>query len=156
MPDRMSTAPGFSNLGFPEGRLSNKSLARRTVLFASAHSIVDFSNGASVATLDVLQGLTTHGFDCQAFCTPKLDTEDEVCFEKIISQLREPYQLRESVCGNRRAGALHQTPRCPHHGRPVAFDAPCSPEPGRGSDRPAVLREVPRRQPARRAADLWR
>ena len=32
------------------------------ILFASAHSIVDFSNGASVATLDVLQGLTSFDF----------------------------------------------------------------------------------------------
>ena len=90
-------------------RMPSRPGSHRKILFASAHSIVDFSNGASVATLDVLQGLTTHGFDCQAFCTPKLDTEDEVCFEKIISQLREPYQLRESVCGSkRRAGALTQ------------------------------------------------
>ena len=43
----------------------------KRVLFASAHSIVDFSNGALVATLDVLQGLTTAGFECQAFCTSR-------------------------------------------------------------------------------------
>ena len=35
---------------------------RRRILFASVHSVLDFSNGASVATLDVLQGLTTQGF----------------------------------------------------------------------------------------------
>ena len=29
----------------------------KRILFASAHSVVDFSNGASVATLDVLEGL---------------------------------------------------------------------------------------------------
>jgi hypothetical protein len=45
----------------------------RKILFASAHSVLDFSNGASVATLDVLQSLTTLGLECQAFCTAKLD-----------------------------------------------------------------------------------
>ena len=87
---------------------------RRKILFASAHSVVDFSNGASVATLDLLQGLTTVGFDCQAFCTPKLDLHQEVCFEKIISDLHEPYQVRPSVCGADRAKVLytrrHQVP----------------------------------------------
>ena len=56
-------------------RMPGRPGAARKILFASAHSIVDFSNGASVATPDVLQGLTTHGFDCQAPCTPKLDTQ---------------------------------------------------------------------------------
>ena len=72
---------------------------RRKILFASAHSIVDFSNGASVATLDVLQGLTSFGFGCHAFCTPKLDLPHEACFERIIAELREPYQVRASACG---------------------------------------------------------
>jgi hypothetical protein len=80
---------------------------RRKILFASAHSIVDFSNGASVGTLDMLHGLTTLGFDCQAFCTPKLDNVEEVCFEKIIGDLREPYQIRESLCGSHQAKVLY-------------------------------------------------
>ncbi len=87
---------------------------RRKLLFASVHSILDFSNGASVATLDVLQGLTTLGFECQAFCTSKLDIHKEVNFEKIISDLHEPHQVRQSVCGTDRARVLytrrHQVP----------------------------------------------
>ena len=79
----------------------------RKILFASAHSIVDFSNGASVATLDVLQGLTAFGFDAQAFCTPKLDLPHEACFEQIIRDLREPYQVRASACGPHRAKVLY-------------------------------------------------
>ena len=41
-------------------------LARRArrILFATAHSIVDFSSGASIATLE---GLTAGGFKCQAY-----------------------------------------------------------------------------------------
>jgi hypothetical protein len=52
----------------PEGQSS-----RKKILFASVHSVLDFSNGASVATLDVLHGLTACGFECQAFCTANLD-----------------------------------------------------------------------------------
>jgi len=62
----------------------------RRILFASAHSIVDFSNGASVATLDVLHGLTASGFECQAFCTSKLDFREEVQLEQIIGDLHDP------------------------------------------------------------------
>ena len=76
-------------------------------MFASVHSVLDFSNGASVATLDVLQGLTTRGFECQAFCTAKLDLQREVSFEKMIGDLHEPYQLRSSVCGADRAQILY-------------------------------------------------
>jgi hypothetical protein len=93
----------------PEGQPSCKK-----VLFASVHSILDFSNGASVATLDVLQGLTACGFECQAFCTAKLDLTTEVSFEKMIGGLNEPFQLRPSVCGAGRARVLytrrHQVP----------------------------------------------
>jgi Methyltransferase domain len=81
--------------------------AAKKSLFASAHSILDFSNGASVATLDVLQGLTTLGFECQAFCTAKLDLHNEVSFERIIEGLHEPYQVRSSVCGTDRAKMLY-------------------------------------------------
>ena len=81
--------------------------AAKRVLFASAHSILDFSNGASVATLDVLQGLTTLGFECQAFCTAKMDLHTEVRLEKMIDDLHEPYEVRSSVSGADRAKILY-------------------------------------------------
>jgi glycosyltransferase involved in cell wall biosynthesis len=81
--------------------------AAKRVLFASAHSILDFSNGASVATLDILQGLTTLGFECQAFCTAKMDLHTEVRFEKMIDDLHEPYEVRSSVSGADRATILY-------------------------------------------------
>ena len=96
---------------------------RKRILFASAHSIVDFSNGASVATLDVLQGLTPFGFECHAFCTPKLDLPHEACFERIIAELREPYQ--DAGLGVRalsRAGPVHPPPRRADHGHAARFD----------------------------------
>jgi glycosyltransferase involved in cell wall biosynthesis len=79
----------------------------RRILFASAHSILDYSNGASVATLDVLQALATLGLECEAFCTTKLDLNVEVYFEKIVGDLHEPLQVRPSTCGANRAVVLY-------------------------------------------------
>jgi glycosyltransferase involved in cell wall biosynthesis len=79
----------------------------RKILFASSHSIVDFSNGVSVATFDVLQGLVPLGFDCQAFCTSKLDFRGEVQLEQFIADLHDPYRVEPSVCGNEHAQVLY-------------------------------------------------
>ncbi len=67
-------------------------------VFAGVHSC------CGDATMDVLQGLATLGFDCQAFCTAKLDLPSDVSFEKMIGDLHEPYEVRESVCGDDRRG----------------------------------------------------
>ena len=80
---------------------------RRRILFASVHSLLDFSNGASVATLDVLEGLTALGFECEAFCAAKLDLQAEVGFEKMIGDLHEPYQVRSSIRGTDKAQVLY-------------------------------------------------
>ena len=79
----------------------------RKILFASAHSIVDFSNGAAVATLDVLRGLGMAGFQCKAFCTSRLDFHDEVCLEKILAEAGEPHQVRASSCGSGQARLIY-------------------------------------------------
>jgi glycosyltransferase involved in cell wall biosynthesis len=108
----MSTKP-TRPITQPEPSLDRPGPGRK-VLFASAHSILDFSNGASVATLDMLQGLTALGCECQAFCTAKLDLNEEVCFEKFVGDLHEPFQVRPSACGANRAKVLykrrHQVP----------------------------------------------
>ena len=92
-----------SQIGVNADRGAGQCCTGLRVLFASAHSIVDFSNGASVATLDVLQGLSAEGFDCQAFCTSRLDFQQEVCLEQIVGDLRQPYQVLPSICGGERA-----------------------------------------------------
>jgi hypothetical protein len=78
-----------------EGRTVAPSPTKR-LLVASAQSILDFSNGASVATLDVLHGLCASGFECQAFCAAKLDFQTEVCLEKIVDSMDEPHQIQRS------------------------------------------------------------
>jgi hypothetical protein len=80
---------------------------RKRILFASAHSIVDFSNGASVATLDMLEGLTTGGFECQAFCAAKLDFQKETCLDEIVDAMHEPHHDQPSVCGSQRANVMY-------------------------------------------------
>jgi GT2 family glycosyltransferase/glycosyltransferase involved in cell wall biosynthesis len=93
--------------GFFDKLNGNGKHAANKILFASVHSILDFSNGASVATMDVLQGLTARGFECQAFCTAKLDLQTEVSFEKMIGDLHEPFEVRPSVCGTDQAPILY-------------------------------------------------
>ena len=87
--------------------VSASSRASRKVLFASAHSIVDFSNGASVATLDVLHGLCASGFECRAFCTPKLDLQNGARLENVLDESRELYQVLPAACGTERARILY-------------------------------------------------
>ena len=79
----------------------------RRILFASAHSIVDFSNGASIATLDMLEGLTTAGFACQAFCAAKLDFQKEASLDEIVDAMHEPHHDQPSVCDSQRASVMY-------------------------------------------------
>ena len=84
-----------------------RSHSSRRVLFASAHSIVDFSNGAAVASLDVLRALATAGLACQAFCASRLDFHEDTSLEKIIVGAGEPLRVRPSVCPSGHARLLH-------------------------------------------------
>ena len=137
--------------------LAGQPRRERKILFASAHSIVDFSNGASVATLDVLQGLATAGFDCQAFCTSRLDFQQEVCLEQIVGDLREPYQIRPSICGGERARLLFtRRHRVPITVVRLESSRHTPAEPRGRSERPGVLREVPGCECARRHDHLRR
>ena len=76
----------------------------KRVLFASAHSIVDFSNGALLPRwMRASSGWVPRASSVQAFCTSRLDFERDVHIEAIIGDLREPYQIRPSTCGHERA-----------------------------------------------------
>jgi hypothetical protein len=120
----MST-PQKRSLAAVECPVRSRSSAKR-VLFASAHSIVDFSNGASVATLDVLHGLCTSGFECRAFCTPKLDLQMGTRLERVLDDATELYQVLPAACGTERARVLYT-----QRGHRV----PCSGQPGRSGPR---------------------
>jgi glycosyltransferase involved in cell wall biosynthesis len=104
---RSSASPKILPGPYQSGRLIARPRCAKKVLFASAHSIVDFSNGASVATLDVLEGLTSAGFDCQAFCAGKLDFQKDACLDEIADAMHEPHQDQPSVCGSQRANVMY-------------------------------------------------
>ncbi len=60
------------------------------ILFASPHSIIDWSSGAAVATSDIVNLLGKSGFTCQAFCASKLDLPADTSFEQLLVNLRVP------------------------------------------------------------------
>ncbi len=97
----------------------------RRVIFASAHSLLDCSSGAAVASLDLLGGLAATGCQCQAFCTPRLDFHREVCFERMIGEMGDHYEIWPSLSGTRRARVLYTRRRQV----PVTFVLPVSEQP---------------------------
>ena len=61
--------PGLSSLRFANiviGSLMTERLTK--VAFVSPHCLVDFSNGAAIATREGLKLLARQGFQCMAFC----------------------------------------------------------------------------------------
>ena len=80
--------------------------AARRILFASAHSVLDCSSGAAVATLGLLQALAATGFQCQAFCTPRRDLHHDVPFEEMIREMGESCEVRPAISGKHRANLL--------------------------------------------------
>ena len=62
--------------------------------FASAHTIVDPSSGAAVATSEALQLLSGSGLRCEAFTAATLDFPEEVCVEELLTTLGVPYDVR--------------------------------------------------------------
>ena len=97
-PPKMLPVPPTSQQPQAPSRIANK------VLFASAHSIVDFSNGASIATHE---GLTTAGFNCQAFCAGKLDFQTEARLDEIADAMHAPHRDEPSVSGSQRAIVMY-------------------------------------------------
>ena len=104
----------------------------KKILFASAHSVVDFSNGASVATLNVLERLAEGGFDCQAFCATKLDFQNEVCVEDVVDAMGEPHQLRGRSAGSSERGCCLRGTSGADHAHPPGINPNRSPATRRG------------------------
>ena len=72
---------------------------RRKIAFVSPHCILDFTNGAATATLDGLVLLARSGFECQAFCSSRMDAWEEVLVEEILAQRQIPYVVRNAQIG---------------------------------------------------------
>jgi hypothetical protein len=104
---RSFASPKILPCPYQSGRPVARPRCAKKVLFASAHSSVDFSNGASVATLDVLEALASAGFDCQAFCAGKLDFQKDAFPDEIADAMHEPHQDQPSACGSQRANVMY-------------------------------------------------
>src|SRR5437667_8601043 len=63
------------------------------ILFASPHCVLDFSSGAAIATLDMLEMLAGIGYRCQAFGASKLDLPDETSFEQSLTDSAVPFAV---------------------------------------------------------------
>lgn len=72
----------------------------KKVTFVSPHSVIDYYNGAAIATLHALQLLQRIGFECQAFCGSYLDVPDESNLEEQLIRQQTPYEARMAKIGD--------------------------------------------------------
>ena len=113
----------------------------KKIAFVSPHCVLDFTNGAATATLDGLALLARSGFQCQAFCSSRLDSWEEVLVEEILARRGVRYVVRNAQIGaHRGADDLHDPrkgcrSRCSTRPRPAA--AGSTPRRSRPSSRPA-------------------
>ena len=57
----------------------------RKIAFASPHCLIDSCNGAAVATSHLLQLLHGEGFECRAYCGPRLDAPEGTTLETALA-----------------------------------------------------------------------
>ncbi|MGO9108439.1 MAG: glycosyltransferase [Thermoguttaceae bacterium] len=87
----------------PKGARTSK------VAFVSPHCVLDFTNGAATATLDGLALLARSGFECQAFCSSRMDAWEEVLVEEVLARRRVRYMVRNAQIGAFRGRMIFTT-----------------------------------------------
>ncbi len=65
-------------------------MSAERLLFASIHSHLNPSSGAALATRDLLEVLSTRGWDCRALCCGVLDYERETPLDEVVAALELP------------------------------------------------------------------
>ncbi|AMV25185.1 Glycosyl transferases group 1 [Gemmata sp. SH-PL17] len=98
------------------------------LLFASYHAYLDHASGAALATRDLFENLTAHGWACRVVCGPVLDYRDGRGPEGVLHEHRVPY-LHEHCAppGGARYSLFHYT----LNGVPVTQYRPEGFDPGR-------------------------
>ena len=82
----------------------------RKIAFISAHCVIDFTSGAAISTLRVLRFLNTLGFECQAYCSSRLDAPEEILLQEILAnQPGTPYETRVARIGPYQARLIFTT-----------------------------------------------
>jgi hypothetical protein len=61
--------------------------------------VLDFSNGAAIATRDGLKLLAAEGFNCEAFCGTRLDGAHEGLIQESLSRQDLRYVVRKAKIG---------------------------------------------------------
>ncbi len=74
----------------------------RKIAFVSPHCLMDFTNGAATATLDSLALLARSGFECEAFCSSRMDAWEEVLVEEVLAKRGVRYAVRNAQIGHYR------------------------------------------------------
>lgn len=102
------------------------------LLFASYHAYLDHSSGAALATRDLFEDLTAHGWDCRVVCGPQLDYGDGRGPADVLRELQIPHYVeRCAPPGGPRYELLHYT----IGGVPVTQYRPAEFAPGRDPTR---------------------
>jgi hypothetical protein len=69
------------------------------IAFVSPHCVLDFTNGAAIATLDGLSSLARLGVNCEAFCSSYMDAHEEVLVEEVLARRKMRYVVRNAQIG---------------------------------------------------------
>ena len=76
------------------------------VAFVSPHCVIDFTNGAAVATYAGLRLLASEGFFCDVFCGSRMDAWEQKSIEELFAKQGLNVEVRESQLGEHRAELL--------------------------------------------------
>jgi glycosyltransferase involved in cell wall biosynthesis len=85
---------------FANGQRKARGSKVHKIAFVSPHCVIDYFNGASIATVQALQFLHELGFECQAFCGSRLDTPGESLVEEQLARQHTPYEIRKAKIGD--------------------------------------------------------
>jgi glycosyltransferase involved in cell wall biosynthesis len=69
--------------------------ACRKIAFISPHCVMDFTNGAAVATYAGLRMLARQGFSCEVLCASRMDAWESKPVEAVLSQQGVGFQFRD-------------------------------------------------------------
>ena len=76
------------------------------IAFVSPHCVLDFTNGAAVATYAGLKTLAENGFSCKIFCGSRMDSQEEKNAEEVFARQGILFDTTERSSGHRRATFL--------------------------------------------------
>ena len=75
------------------------SRSRPRLLFCSYHCYFDPSSGAALASRDLLELLASRGWNCEVFCGPQQDFEEEQSLFQLLTAHAIRYDLRSCRFG---------------------------------------------------------